>query len=93
METINVHAAKTQLSRLLDAVAAGKEIIIAKADKPVARLVPLDNRKQPRQFGTLAGEFSVPEDFDEPCLTRCWPASKGADAPPARHASPIVGAR
>jgi len=66
METINVHAAKTQLSRLLDAVAAGEEIIIAKAGKPVARLVPIADSKQPRQLGTLAGEFTVPEDFDDP---------------------------
>jgi prevent-host-death family protein len=66
MQTINVHAAKTQLSRLLDAVAAGEEVIIAKAGKPVARLVPIDGHKQPRQLGTLAGEFTVPDDFDDP---------------------------
>jgi prevent-host-death family protein len=66
METISLQAAKAQLSRLLDAVAAGEEIIIAKAGKPVARLVSIDNPKPPRQFGTLAGEFSVPEDFDDP---------------------------
>jgi prevent-host-death family protein len=66
METINIHAAKSQLSRLLDAVAAGEEVIIAKAGKPVARLVPLEGPKQPRQLGTLAGEFTVPDDFDDP---------------------------
>jgi prevent-host-death family protein len=66
MQTINVHAAKTQLSRLLDAVAAGEEVIIAKAGKPVARLIPIDGRKQPRRLGTLAGEFTVPDDFDDP---------------------------
>ena len=66
MEKVNVHAAKTHLSRLLDAVAAGEEVIIAKAGKPVARLVPIDRSKQPRQLGTLAGEFTVPDDFDDP---------------------------
>ncbi len=66
METINVHAAKSQLSRLLDAVAGGEEVVIAKAGKPVARLISIDNPKQPRQLGTLAGEFTVPDDFDDP---------------------------
>lgn len=66
MTTVNIHAAKTQLSRLLDAVAAGKEVIIAKAGKPVARLVPFEQKRQPRKLGTLAGQFHVPDDFDDP---------------------------
>ncbi len=57
MGVINVHAAKTQLSRLLDAAAAGEEVIIAKAGKPVARLVPLTGAKQPRRLGILAGKI------------------------------------
>jgi prevent-host-death family protein len=63
---VNVHAAKTQLSRLLDAAAAGEEVIIAKAGKPVARLVPITAVKQPRRLGTLAGKLHVPDDFDDP---------------------------
>ena len=66
MSTINVHAAKSQLSRLLDAAAAGEEVIIAKAGKPVARLVAVDSRSVPRRLGALAGRLHVPDDFDDP---------------------------
>ena len=66
MTTVNVHAAKSQLSRLLDAVAAGEEVIIAKAGKPVARLVPLEGEKGLRKLGMLAGKLHVPDDFDDP---------------------------
>lgn len=67
METINIHAAKTQLSRLVDEAASGKEIIIARAGKPVARLVPLASPlKQRRVLGRLAGQLTVPSDFDAP---------------------------
>ncbi len=66
MGVFNIHAAKTQLSRLLDAAAAGEEVIIARAGKPVARLVPISRAKQPRRLGTLAGKLDVPDDFDVP---------------------------
>ena len=66
MSVINVHAAKTQLSRLLDAAAAGEEVIIAKAGKPVARLVPIDATPPPRRLGILDGKIHVPDDFDDP---------------------------
>jgi prevent-host-death family protein len=62
MTQVNLHAAKTHLSRLVDRAAAGEEITIAKAGKPVARLVPLETR--PRQLGTLAGKFWISEDWD-----------------------------
>ena len=65
MQTVNVHAAKTHFSRLLDRAAAGEEIIIAKAGKPVAKLVPLTPRHQPkRRLGILAGVAVIPPDFD-----------------------------
>ena len=64
--TFNVHEAKTHLSRLLERVAAGEEIVIARAGKPVARLVPLKPERQPRQPGSLAGKIWIAEDFDEP---------------------------
>jgi prevent-host-death family protein len=64
MRTINIHAAKTQLSRLVDAAAAGEEIIIAKAGRPVARLGPLSAPRRKRTLGVLAGRLHVPEDFD-----------------------------
>ena len=63
---VNIHAAKSQLSRLLDAAVAGEEVIIAKAGKPIARLVPIEQKKERRKLGTLAGQFHVPDDFDDP---------------------------
>ncbi len=65
MPTFNVHAAKTQFSRLVDAAAGGEEIIIAKAGKPVARLMPLANPAK-RRLGILEGRAVVPPDFDAP---------------------------
>jgi prevent-host-death family protein len=64
MRTINIHEAKTHLSRYVEVAAAGEEIIIAKAGKPVARLAPLQPRKPPRQLGLGKGRFGIPEDFD-----------------------------
>ena len=65
--TYNMHDAKSNLSRLVDQAAAGKEIIIAKAGKPVARLVPLATaRPAPRKLGLLAGKYDVPDDIDTP---------------------------
>jgi prevent-host-death family protein len=64
MRTVNIHAAKTQLSRLVDAAAAGEEIIIAKSGKPVARLGPLVRPQRKRRLGILTGKLRVPEDFD-----------------------------
>jgi len=64
MRTINIHAAKIQLSRLVDAAAAGEEIIIAKSGKPIARLGPLSGPRLKRTLGVLAGRLRVPEDFD-----------------------------
>lgn len=67
MTTVNVHAAKTHFSSLLDRVAAGEEIVIAKAGKPVARLVGLTSDARPkRRLGSLAGRAVVPPDFDAP---------------------------
>jgi prevent-host-death family protein len=66
MRTVNIHAAKTQLSRLVEDAAKGEEIIIAKAGKPVARLVPLAEVKRRRRLGVLAGKLTVSDDFDAP---------------------------
>lgn len=60
---VNIHEAKTHLSRLLNRVAAGEEIIISKAGKPIAKLTPVRERG-PRRFGIDAGVFEVPDDFD-----------------------------
>ncbi len=66
--TINVYCAKSQLSRLIDEAAAGKEIIIARAGKPVAKLVALRGRKH--RLGVLKGRLTVPADFDAPLRAR-----------------------
>jgi prevent-host-death family protein len=66
MRTVNIHEAKTHLSRLLDDVGEGEEVVIAKAGRPVARLVPFRPRRTRRKLGILAGRFSVPADFDAP---------------------------
>jgi prevent-host-death family protein len=63
---VNIHEAKTHLSRLLERVALGEEVIIAKAGTPVARLVPVTNRKKKRVLGSAKGEFTVPDDFNDP---------------------------
>ena len=68
MTTVNVHEAKTQLSRLLEEARAGKEVVIAKAGRPIARLVPIDNG-EPRRAGIAKGRvtdaFFEPLDPDE----------------------------
>jgi len=67
MRTINIHEAKTQLSKLVEAAAKGEPFIIAKAGKPMVKVVPLDTPTQSeiRRLGFMAGEITVPDDFDE----------------------------
>lgn len=65
-ETVNMHDAKTQLSRLAERAAGGEEIIIARAGRPVAKLGPLDDDRQPRRLGLWEGQVRVGEDFDDP---------------------------
>lgn len=66
METINIHEAKTHLSRLVEEAAKGKPFIIAKAGKPMVKVVPLDDPEAvaKRRFGMLEGKIDVPDDFD-----------------------------
>ncbi len=66
MKKVNIHEAKTHLSRLVEDVAAGEEVIIAKAGKPVARLVAFEKPAQPRAPGALRGRIKIAEDFDAP---------------------------
>jgi prevent-host-death family protein len=67
MHTVNIHEAKTHLSRLVEQAAAGAEIVFAKAGRPVARLMPLaEATRKPRKLGILAGKFAVPDDIDAP---------------------------
>lgn len=64
--TVNVHEAKTHLSRLLERVSQGEEVVIARAGKPVARLVPVRTARGRRQPGSARGEVKISEDFDAP---------------------------
>ncbi len=65
MSATNIHDAKTQFSRLVDRAEAGETVVIARAGKPVAKLVPLSAADAPaKRIGFLAGAFSVPDDFD-----------------------------
>ena len=63
---VNIHEAKTHFSRLLERVAMGEEIVIAKAGTPVAKLVPLKSARPKFKFGSAKGEFVVPDDFNDP---------------------------
>ncbi len=65
MRPVNVHDAKTHLSRLLARAEAGQEIVIARAGRPVAKLVPLRPRRARRRLGLWAGEGWIAPDFDE----------------------------
>jgi prevent-host-death family protein len=66
VRTVNIHEAKTHLSRLLEEVARGEEVTIAKAGKPVAKLVPFVNSKGKRKLGLLKGQLRIADDFDAP---------------------------
>ena len=66
MKTVNIHAAKTHLSSLVEEAAAGEEIIIAKAGKPIARLVPIEPPAFHKAFGILKGRIHASDDFDAP---------------------------
>lgn len=65
MRVVNIHEAKTHFSKLVDAVLHGKEILIAMAGKPVAKLGPI-SKKPARKFGVLKGKIKIAKNFDEP---------------------------
>ncbi len=66
METVNIHEAKAHLSRLVERAARGEAFVIAKAGKPVVKVVPIDKdeRRKPKRLGFAIGAFKVPDDFD-----------------------------
>ena len=64
MKPINIHEAKTHLSRLVERVQAGEEIVIAKAGRPAARLVPIESARKPVKIGGLKPSTPVPDDFN-----------------------------
>jgi len=63
---VNIHEAKTHLSRLVERVEAGEEITIARAGRPVARLVPVKRNAEPRRLGLWKGQIVIGPDFDDP---------------------------
>jgi len=84
MAVVNIHEAKTHLSRLLARVAAGEDIIIARAGRPVAKLVPLSPINKTRGYGLLKGEFTVPDSFFEPLPEEELAAWEGGESPAAK---------
>jgi prevent-host-death family protein len=74
METVNVHDAKTNLSKLLAKVELGEEVVIARAGKPVARLVPYVEELARRPFGLYKGQIWMSDDFDDPLPNEFWNA-------------------
>lgn len=66
MQTINIHDAKTQFSKLIEAVVRGEQVVIARAGKPVARLTSISAKKSVRHPGALKGKISIADDFNAP---------------------------
>lgn len=66
MKTVNLHAAKTHLSRLVDEAVAGQDVVIAKSGTPMVRLVPVTTRATRGGFGSLKGKIRISDDFDAP---------------------------
>ena len=64
METVNIHEAKTHLSKLVDRAVKGEPFVIAKAGKPLVKVTALDAPAAPQRLGFYTGEMAVPEDFD-----------------------------
>ena len=76
---VNVYAAKTQLSRLIDRAMAGEEIVITRHGKPVARLVSAEGVREPRTLGLLRGRVRIGADFDAPLPEDLLAAFSGSE--------------
>ena len=79
MSAVNIHDAKTQFSRLVERASQGEEIVIARAGRPVARLVPLETLRPARRLGLLDGRYRIPEDFNAPLPDDVLAAFTGGD--------------
>ena len=80
LKQVNIHQAKTELSKLVERVEGGEEIIIARAGRPAVKLVPLPKRGARRRLGVLDGKFTIPDDFNAPMpesLVRLFEGRKG----------------
>jgi len=72
MKTVNIHEAKTNLSALIAAAEAGEEVVIARANKPVVKLVAMEPKPAQRIPGLHKGEFYMADDFDAPLPDEFW---------------------
>jgi prevent-host-death family protein len=79
VRSVNIHEAKTHLSRLVEDASEGEEIVIAKAGKPMARLVPVEPKRKRRKLGWLRGKLEVPETFDAPLPDEVMREFEGRD--------------
>jgi prevent-host-death family protein len=77
MATVDLDEAKTTLSELVERAAGGEEIVIARAGRPLARLVPLAQRTEPRPLGLFAGQIVIGDDFDDPSPEEMAAAFRG----------------
>ena len=77
MAIVNIHEAKTQFSKLIEAAANGEEVIIAKAGKPAARLVPIVASQAERKPGSMKGKIWIADDFDAPLPEHIQAAFEG----------------
>jgi len=66
MTQVNIHDAKTNLSKLIDKVLKGESVVIAKSNKPIVKLVMVDELKNKRKLGSAKGQVIIADDFDEP---------------------------
>ncbi|HVT58650.1 MAG TPA: type II toxin-antitoxin system Phd/YefM family antitoxin [Thermoanaerobaculia bacterium] len=79
MSKVNVHEAKTHLSRLLRRVEAGEEVVISRSGKPVARLVPIAEPKRPRELGRDRGRIWIADGFDAALPDELLAGFEGSD--------------
>lgn len=75
----NMHEAKTHLSRLAERAAGGEEIVIARGGRPLAKLVPIPERREPRRLGLLRGKIRIGADFDAPLPAELQRGFEGGD--------------
>ena len=89
MKTINIHEAKTHLSRLIEEATSGEDIVIAKAGKPMVRLVPIASPEGPRPMGLLAGQVRETDDWwgPDPEIEALFYRDEGGVSPPAEEPS------
>jgi len=66
VKKVNIYEAKTRLSQLVDAAAAGEEVVIARAGRPMVRLTRLEKKPRKRRLGLLDGRFKIPDNFNRP---------------------------